>query len=193
MVGNIAVNIETGKTERFFSKESSGVDHTVAPHLSTIAHKRAQFFKACIDLPPLKIDVDGLVIEPQIGTLDPCPQVDIIAKNGVADVIEVRGHRPIEQYGVFHFRIMPNHTPIAGNYIPSKIRPMANRTIISDDARALDINTWFNNRVLSNTNSFRINEIHRTWNSRLNLSKVLSAQIVLQTPQCLPRVLASLK
>src|SRR5271170_24848 len=81
---NVRVN------HRAATKDAAGVQHGVAAGFRAVAEQRAELAQAGVERRAVHLDENVAGEHFQIGNLHACAEVRLVAKDGVADVIEVR-------------------------------------------------------------------------------------------------------
>jgi len=94
---NVRVN------HRAAAEDAAGVQHGVAAGFRAVAQQRAELAQVGVEGRAVHLDEDVTGEKFEVGNLHARAEVRLVAEDGVADVIEVRRLRAVEEQRVFQF------------------------------------------------------------------------------------------
>ncbi len=97
-------------------------------------------------------DVAGKKFE--VGNLHARAEVRLVAEDGVADVIEVRHLRAVEEQRVLQFGRIADDAAVADDDVLAEVGVVANLAIFPDDGRAFDHRARFDDGAFADKNFF---------------------------------------
>src|SRR5271154_7183378 len=145
---NVRVN------HRAAPEDAAGVQHGVAAGFRAVAQQRAEFAQAGVKRHTVHVHKNIAGQKFEVGNFYARAEVRLVAENGVADVIEVRRLRAVEEERVFQFARIADDTVVADDDIFAKVGVVADLTVTSDDGRTFDHHAVFDDRAFANENFF---------------------------------------
>ena len=88
----------------------------------------------------------------EVGNFHARAEMRLVTENGVADVIEMRRLRGIEQQRVFQFARIADHAAVADDDVFAEIGIVADLAVFADDGRAFDHRAVLNDGAFANKN-----------------------------------------
>ncbi len=145
---NVRVN------HRAAPNDAAGIEHGVAPDVTAVADQCAELAQAGVE--GLAVDFDGYISghKLDVGDFHSGAEMRLVAEDGIADVIEVRRAGIVEQDGVFDFRRVAHHAPIAKDDLFAKIGVVADVTVAPDNGRSFDHDAVLQHRAFADKHLF---------------------------------------
>ena len=103
-----------------------------------VAEQRAEFAQAGVEGLAVDVHRDIAGHEFDVGDLHAGAQVRLIAENGVADVVEMRGDGLVEQERVLHLAGIAHDAVVADDHLLADVGVVANLAVAADNGRAFD-------------------------------------------------------
>src|SRR5579862_2930109 len=139
---------------RAASDDAARVQHGVAAHFRTVTEQRTEFAQAGVKRLSVQFQLDVAGKELVIGDLHARAEVRLVAEDGVADIIEMRRLRTIEQQRVFQFGRVADDTAVADDDVFPDIGAMSDLAVFADDGRAFDHRTVLDHRAFTDKHFF---------------------------------------
>ena len=139
---------------RAAAEDAAGVQHGVAAGFRAVAQQRAELAQAGVEGRAVHLDEDVAGEKFEVGNLHARAEVRLVAENGVADVIEVRRLRAVEEERVFQFGRIADDTAVADDDVFAEVGVVADLAIFSDDGRAFDECAGFDDCAFADENFF---------------------------------------
>ena len=117
--------------------DRAGIDHCVAADLRSIADDRAEFSQAGRNVAIGCYDRDFGVIELHVRENHARAEMRVMTKDRIADVIEMRHLRFIEQDAVFEFARVAHDYAVADDHVFAHVTAAADVAVLADPRRAL--------------------------------------------------------
>jgi hypothetical protein len=118
--------------------DAARVEHGVAADFCTVAQQRAELPQARVEKFAVHFDGDIARQRFDVGKNHARAEVRLVAENGIADVIKVRGDCVVEQNRVFDFRGVADDAIVADDDVLADVGVVADFAIATDDGRTLD-------------------------------------------------------
>ena len=139
---------------RAAAEDAAGVQHGVAAGFRAVAQQRAEFAQAGVEGFSVNLDKDISGHQFEIGNFHARAEVRLVAEDGVADIIEVRHLRAVEEERVLQLGRIADDAAVADDDVLAEIGIVANLAIPADDGRAFDHRAGFNQRAFADENFF---------------------------------------
>jgi hypothetical protein len=145
---NVRVN------HRAAPENAAGVQHGVAASFRAVAQQRAELAQAGVEGRAVHLDENVAGEKFEVGNLHARAEVRLVAEDGVADVIEVRHLRAVEEERVFQFGRIADDAAVADDDVFAEVGVVADLAIFADDGRAFDHRAGFDEGAFADENFF---------------------------------------
>ena len=124
-----AAKIRSGINDAIAAQNGAGIDHRIAADLRPITDNRAEFLQAGGDAAISRAHVNLAVIEFHIRENHARAEMRAVTENRIADVIEMRHLRFIEEDAVLEFARVPHHHAVADDHIFAHVTTAADLAV----------------------------------------------------------------
>ena len=125
------------------SQHNTGIGDTVAAQRTPFTQHGSEFSKPAPPSFAVDAEVNLTTVVAQVAEFGPCTEVDALAEDGVADVIEMWSLGPWQQDGVLHFGGVTDHGIGANPRMFAYVGTAANHGPWTDVARADQVRALF--------------------------------------------------
>src|SRR5262245_16683683 len=115
--------------------DRAGINHRVATNLSPVADNRTKLFKSRSNVSLFRRNRDLAVIEFHVRQDHACAEVRFESENRIADVIEMRHLRFVEDDAVFEFARVAHDHAVADHDILAHITAASDMAVVADPRR----------------------------------------------------------
>jgi len=139
---------------RAASEDAAGVQHGVAAGFRAVAQQRAELAQAGVEGRAVNLHENVSRHQFEVGNFHARAEVRLVTEDGVADVIEVRRLRAVEEQRVFQFGRIAEDAAVADDDVLADVGIVADLAILADDGRAFDHRAGFDDCAFADKNFF---------------------------------------
>src|SRR5215469_12388476 len=120
------------------SQNRARADYRLTTDLGVITDDGAELAQPRCDRLVFVSQMDFFPVQSHICQNHSCPQVGLVAENGVTDIVKMRDLGPVEYYAIFKLARVTKDCAVANDHIFADITTASDLAIIADPGRTFN-------------------------------------------------------